>query len=1131
MNRIVLFSSFLLASSSLLAPTYVSSHSSLIKTPDDLDRCKKKGRTKVVPKRAKRVSTSFRRSDKGDLSNSSNPFDDQRRLFYMLGDEDCFFHSIGLTREQAVILWLDNAWDNEVRGLASDTIYDMFMADFRAGDIDPQNGLPLAMKAKIEYQVFENELRNIINERQVAESSGTFDPFSWDYQELLARERRLNDRIKREYCYASEEVYRDYVNLVLNAGRKSIIVQDGPIGQNGFANALALILRRELSVWNFTEAGDSLVKVYSYRPRGFLNGKWELHEEGARFSRMVKVNDFIGLEDAKRDENIHLKSAKKLIESSLNSKISKRFNRLELARMKALAESDFVPPAEQVEYRRQAEELRNNIPNPDKLLSVDVRAAYYKARIDVLTKETEKLRKEINRTFFIAPHERAAALAGNRILLEKVQGIERAQAEHVANLPRLRTSLESLEREINLYEQLFTPLGVNPTEMSHADALLYITLYYGNLAEEAEKISLDDTKDAATRNRYRELSEQALASKKLYGDRFDELQNKIHRDIDFQVRLHSERAERRLSDNLNRNLMLQGRYSFTNDFHAAQGVLNAALNEMPENAKYFNPSYLSADPFLNSDQPDINEVYPNDISNAEWVALRDQLKADVLYFLLPEARRNLLGDDLGLMPTINSTNDTFIYLNGERVNFLSDEEISREFEGLNRQDLLHAYFGVHSVFERLNIFDNHENMGDQKNQARKRMQRIADKNVADGQREGDEDPSRIKKSRVMTALMAAQTEGRCPDGIFSGFEVIENQLFREGNSTESEISAIFSNYAHHYFQNYANLTSPTMGFFAANEWSTNAPQFAKQRLFFSIFNKGQPRTTFYALPHAVQAEADTIFNPRNLMGIFLRGGEVTYGGRTIRFSAFTAEKAIDFAYEAYLRGLQRAETGHKLTNEHLKTFIDRDPYLEHVYGKYLEDLEEGNPINSAFFESNVPNNNLEFERVFKKAFFEYVLIRLGYVIDPTNTWETKRRRFLEGHLDEFPTEEDAAPTVPAHQPAPVVIQGTVPPPPNGEAPPPPVENWQPPNFQFEYTYYQPVVTQPTPAARKRALRSKKARASAAKKRVSRARKARPVRRSRAAKVRTRRVRVSKSRIQKRVVHRRVARKRVRRRRH
>lgn len=1106
MNKVALFSSFLLASSSLLAPTHVSCFP-LIKTPEELDECRRVGRSKIFEVKAKEIVETFRLSHLGDFSNSSNPFDFQRRLFYMLKDEDSFFHSVGLARQQALELWLGRAGDYEVRRLASDEIYEMFMADFTGGEIDPQDGLPAAMKAKPRYIGFQNELRNIIAERLTVEDSPTFNPHSLAYFVLLNRERQLKDRIKREYC-ADEEVYRDYVNLVLNDRQKSIVL--GARDQKGFAAALAFIQGKELSVWNFNETGDSLDCVYNYRPLGFFNGKWELYQDETHFNRLVRVNDLTGLEQAKRDEDDHLKTVEGLLENEFKAKTNNKFNRLELARMEALAESDFVPPAEGVEYGDQAFELRNNITNADKLPSEKSRASYYKAHIYVLTKEVEKLRKEIDRTFFISPLERAAALAGNRILREKVERIEREQAEHALNLPQLRENLESTERAINQYTQLLTPLAVNPSELSVAGALLRITLRYGNLAEEAEKIGLDDTHDEETRNRFRELSEETLVLKKLYGDRFDELQNKIYRDIGFQVRLNASRAERRHDHYLNQNLMLEGVYSFRGDFDEAQRVLTTVLNEAPENAKYFNPSYLSADPFLNSDRPDMNEVYPNDISKEEWKDLRDQLKADILYFLLPEPRRNLLGNAPGLVPTINSEYDVSIELNGERVDFLSDEALSREFEGLNQQDLLHAYFGVQSFFKRLKIYDDNEFMADQKNLARKLTKWIVDVNVANGQTE-DDNLVEIKKSRVKASLMLAQTRDRCPDGVISGLDIIEDQLLKKGSSTESEISTIFSSYAHHYFQKYSGLASiPMMGQFNADEWSTNASQFAEQRLFLSVPNRGQPRTTFYALPQVVRNEADTIFNPRNLMTIFLKGGQVTHGDKTISFTAFTAEKAIDLLYEAYLRGLQRTETGHKLTVEHLKGFIDRDPYLEHVYTKYLEDLGEGNQINSAFFESNVPNTNLEFQRVFKKPFFEYILIELGYIIDPTNTWETKRRRFFDGHLDEFPTQEDAGPTVPAYQPTPVVVRGTVPPPPERTVPPQP-EEIAGPQPVAAVSQPIPVVAKPTPVARKGTLRSKKMRSA---------------RKSRAPRVK-KRVRVSRSRINKRRSHRRVARKRVR----
>ncbi len=469
------------------------------------------------------------------------------------------------------------------------------------------------------------------------------------------------------------------------------------------------------------------------------------------------------------------------------------------------------------------------------------------------------------------------------------------------------------------------------------------------------------------------------------------------------------------------------------------------MASLPANQKYFNPDYLSADPYLNDSIPPIHKDYPNEISDDEFKELCAELQRSILSFLIPEDQRAFLTP--AIVADFITRRPPSVYLNGREVGFQADDHVRRELDGtISKGDLLLLLDEVQGVWNRIHMGDN-PGLNNDKKTARKRFKRIIDINVktaqgerdaAQGERDaarGERDDLALAEARVAEIkghIRAAQTLAQiygCADGVMARLDQFENDLFNVSSSAESEVSALFSDYTHSFCQKFADLSLD-------KEWKVTAPQFAKVSTGLSLPHTGEKRTTFYSFTEAVRFEADTIFDPANLMNLFLKGGEATYRDktydevfrapkitrRTVRFDPFNAEKAIDLLQQAYHRGINKEKSGKILSATALGDFIKRDEYLDRKYDEFNEylanvdfrDEEDGAPLDSNLFE-NIPGKGI----TFKRGFFEYILERLGYLVSPAGPMpEPEAPLWPEAH--EAPR-VDPAPAVAAPVAAPRVI--------------------------------------------------------------------------------------------------------------
>ncbi|OJW54034.1 MAG: hypothetical protein BGO67_08195 [Alphaproteobacteria bacterium 41-28] len=1122
MNKFILFSSFLLTTSCL----FNVSSANAIKLIESENDILEVSRSPFLQNEAKKKSEKFGLSHLPSIRSGHHYHTSPRRLYYMLGDGDCFFRAIRTTREKSVEKWLNHSDDPEVRKIAAGEILAMFIADGQT--IDEQDGLPEAMKAKPQYITLKNAWNEIIDAQKTEERSPHFRYDSDAYQDILIRKDELKNRIRTEYCEA-EETYRDYVNLVLSDSKKYIMFsQDYQFGvdqETFFCDALADIEGATFRVWMHNRTSN-LLQIGHERLHGDL--EWEVQHDGINhFNRVVRDHYEGDKAQAEQDEKEYLAILEAYFLSTLESKINDDFQSLKLERFKALSNNDSVSQEQKDKYKAKAESQKEKVKEKSHKISRRDQAAYYQAQVTAFSNHLKMLFAEINKKFeTVTEDERTraheqAALPGEDAFtapLERIQKIDAQVAAHTLKLPHLRAEYDAYLKKHARAETLLNSLNITPTEVEIADALLHTSLYYGNLAEVALTISEDQGESQEVRVEARKRYENHIARKKLFGETFDAVQQNMSADIEFKVKANKQKADNRLKENLAKNIRL-GNDSFTDNFNRAQTIVQAwSLRQRENNEKYFNPHYLSANPFLGSHIPDIDEAYPGDISNDEWKTLTEQLQRHVLYLLLPEDKRAYLTEADLELPSIleygedleNLNEFVGIHLRGETILFPSEEIIGqRTEEGLPRSLLADTYVYMAALHDKLStaFFDN--TMFDQKMLARKRIKRIIDTFTVRAQENGDNAAEASKQGHIKSALLLHENSERCLDGIISDLDAIEGQLFTGSNSDsiESVISATLSQYIYDFYQRYNQLVDPESDEFEDIEWRTNVSQFIKQRLFFSLPNTGSPRTAFVFLPGGIRNEAEGILSVENLMGTFLDGRRVTYNGRQIDVPAFNGRKMVDLVEAAYENGFQAIKTGPALSQDQVEEFIARDPYMQSLYEAYQDAFLEGDFGETEFFKSvekDIPGIGIRHDIRFKRELFEYILEKLGYIIDPQDIWGQRSQEFKAQQPKEVPAVFQPLPSAPEPEaPAQPVIDQPAPPQP-GDAPAQPVVDQ--PVVQIE-PVAAPTVTSPEGpvsrlivAVKKRQTKSKRTRVSLRKSSLSRKR------------IKSRRLTVRKSRV-------------------
>ncbi|MBA3813328.1 MAG: hypothetical protein H0X26_02365 [Alphaproteobacteria bacterium] len=1067
MKKYSLISSFFLATTCIVSPAALEAKKLLLDNDKDIARVENVGRSKFVEDKAQQWADAARLSDKGDLQTDTSPI--LRRRFFTTGDGDCFFWSTDLTRQGAVELLLRNSGNINIRRLVQEEIYDALMDDVvgernlrqqinRARELlgpnDPLQGeintaglkdakdllqstiekkklgnvvvinevgyrpLPQAMQQNLLYKDFKSFLHNLqdcIDEAPLGTESR---------RDLIRSKDQLDLTIKNEYCL-SEAIYREYVQHALSR-QDQLLLYPQDVGGNArtyFVDALAHLSNKNLVIFAYNDNRTSLVKAHEFITSPLVE-TWEVLHEEAHYTRVVPIDKQAELAQGINKENEYLAAYKERTKKVFKSKIKLNIDQMQYDHSKNILGSPSFSQNEKDAQKKLIEGLKKSLEliPPSLRMDARVKAAYYKALMNFEVKKAEPIQA-------------------------KILQIETVSPTLAKNLPGLRSELSQLAGKIEFYNNIIKELKVEPTNEEVADVLLQLSLHYDNVAEEAKAKKAENLTDLEKKN-FMAVEKEALALKLKFGDAFEGLQTRINKDLDFQARLNRDAAEKRLAANLAKNLKLDmgnGTSSlFADDYTAAKAVVDihfAAIRRATPNAKYMNPAYLSADPFLGVDEEDINLTYPNNISVPEWNRTLLSLGESILYNLVPETEHayvsnnihtliqdvNINGQNLrnsfskityradgtcmGEQHGVACTGDArhvkdlftqslrlvetyqyFITLNGRRIRLVDENQVTGV--GFAKQALMEAFINISGVLSRLTVYPN-DPLADQKNLGMKRVKRIIAKYEAMAALEAEEEmsnspdltPAKIQ-GRVQAALIFAQNVGRCIDGVSQALDQIEDSLANKSNFVEADISNIFSSYALSFCEKFANF-----GGNGDHEWKTSAPQFAKQRTFFSLPHKGAPRTKFYVLNGAVRGERNGLFAPANLMNLFLKGGNVQYDGKNIAFEKFDHVKQTDLVYDAYKRGLALRPVGKVLTTPSIQGLIERDPYLFRIYDEFFEDLWDGEdePRHSEFF-----GDREKGEDQFKRPFFEFLLEKFGYIINP----ERPREQFVAEQAEE-----------------------------------------------------------------------------------------------------------------------------------
>lgn len=975
------FNYLLIAYSSLINTSQAFTNGTFIGSFDDVLSVHEDARSGTIKKKQQVEVLKRKRSDKGDLPviNNDNSYQDmgRRRIFYVFGDGNCFFHAIDesvtlpngqrrhFTRQDAVQLFLRNSRDSFLRQICSEEIFDMFMASLTP-DEDPQIGLPEQMTRDPEYQ----NLRELL--LQVRMNRASLTPAQ--RRNSLDMEDDIKAQIKENYCRA-ESTFRSYVEYVIGNPKKYMMAPQNILEgwqSTYFIDGLAYLLRKTLRIWNYHSEGNNLVKVHEYSPHNAL-GTWELVQSGEHFNRAVPAYEQIALERAQKDEEEHLKRYEEFLARKASTDVLETFRTLKLAECKALSGALHVSALDQVARQREAGELEKQLPKDAQSPDNKKKTAYYKAQISVYKKKAQEFQDQIQTSGEpnLLPIPKNAP-AGQRRFLEREnqKRREKFEEEQQAKVPALRSEIDHLQKKISYLEPLLRDLHQEPTEIEVLNALFLICEYYGQLEAEAKKIADDASKTDEQRDDASRLAEIHHNDKKLFGDCFDNLAETLYKSPEFQINTRKEAAQRRLQHLRAQNLTANGSglsFNYTQDHDAALRVIRTHYaSYRGQSGLCFNPEHFSENPFVGAGVPDVNATYPDDISAEEWNNLSLQLSRSVLECLVPDAYHRQI--------------NAFFYPSG--LPRKSDEDVeSLMGNELTKDDLETALTQIQGVFSSIS--------GDgvdptASKSARKRFKRVIDTMLA---QTPPDTPHRERIAYARAAVTLAQNAGRCLDGVCSGLDIIENQLFSVSRHLEDAIGSLFSNWVHLFYQKFSKLyreydraSDVEYNWRAStNEWKTNAPQIAKARTFLALSQQGSPRTNYVYVQGDIVTHGNTLFSPTNLMQKFLQGGSIHFNGKTISFEAFTGQKLVDLLYQAYLLGLSRGNATQVITKDQVIDFINKDPELSEALEKFNEGLQRSVPVSDLF--GVEPNSRIV---AFKPKLFERILVKLGCLIDKAN---------------------------------------------------------------------------------------------------------------------------------------------------
>jgi hypothetical protein len=234
-------------------------------------------------------------------------------------------------------------------------------------------------------------------------------------------------------------------------------------------------------------------------------------------------------------------------------------------------------------------------------------------------------------------------------------------------------------------------------------------------------------------------------------------------------------------------------------------------------------------------------------------------------------------------------------------------------------------------------------------------------------------------------IMLAQNKGRCLDGVGEYFSELESQYIylKENVPLGARVGRTLLNYKESFLKRYRN---PLVG---AHEEATEGQVLLKERMRLPLGLPGVFSNPLY--PQVGQGDKP-LYSPARVMTTFLRGGDITFQRRrspqvvdtkTIYFAAYTPSQMIDVLRQEVTISKEDLKAQGKperfLASSHLSDYIQKDAFLKERFETAFVEMEDNEYFRTTP-EANAPNGADAGLLLYKKKFYEYLLLKTGYLL-------------------------------------------------------------------------------------------------------------------------------------------------------
>jgi hypothetical protein len=950
-----------------IVKTYATQN--LFETDEDIQLTIDSGLKKVVSLKNSQLAQRHKLSDKGDLDPETwnEPL---RREFYMLGDGNCAWWSMGTDYATAINLLLNNSNNSTVRTIAHQEIVDEFA------------NLPQQIKNREDYQ----NLQNSLNEIDMLLESGVATVGHEDYipdarEDLLAQKDLVEQRIAT--WAKREDVFRDYITYALINGHYM-----GFRGDQGtyFIDAVAHLMNKNLKIWIQYDRNtldlitghpgdeDHPIKIAHTYNKGGADGTLEIIHRGNHFNRLVRVNDNVGLQQAIQDEKTALENLGKMLEKSSLQKIDNDFSFLDFQIYNAILNGNDFSNEEKEDVQPLYDHLKKQ-GIQDHKVSPKILKAYCLASLEAFEKykkelieKAQKDPEQVKQNFINQRLPQNSPLRNNQNFVNNIQRQANALAQTAEKEKQeAQKELGLIAKKTDLFEKMSNAIKLNVSESDIFETLNKIISSLSDrneslrsVKEELEKASLlEDAEDVEAQYN------KSTALKGLYEEIHRKYQEKYLKDLNRKLKSGVKQTQGKVDGYLKSNPAIHG-INLKTDFNNAKSKLEEITNQFKQQQKaYVNPLTILYDPFLSSHNQDIHIEYPNNIDDNEYFndILGTVKDAIIKVLISPDDREGdyknkNFGDNFNRVSIRNFSNLRLNHAIFQNKNLVNNPL------GILTDDWLYAFNNIESVFSK--AVGNSEGG----NTLRKRIKRLLDASLRNTQALLEEDADPIEEALKTTAsfgILMAQNVGRCIDGVSNGVESFEGQIVY-GNAgaevaLEQKVSKLLVTDRHNFI-----LENKVIG--QGAEERTAVPEGLLQRMRSAMSLRGNTRELAY--PGYARLNDDRL-DPANVMARYLVQDQ---NFQSIK--ARTPDYLTDLLFDAYMKHVNNVKgQGEVITLGEVSAFAGEDTTLKPMLGDISDRIIEGEEgISNAYFEERDGRVGV------KKAFFRYLLERLGYIVNP-----------------------------------------------------------------------------------------------------------------------------------------------------